>query len=57
MTAERVYKRALPAAAAERELHDQSGSQFDAEVVAALLGAIALARQPGAAEPLTTARA
>jgi diguanylate cyclase (GGDEF)-like protein/putative nucleotidyltransferase with HDIG domain len=57
MTAERVYKRALPAAAAERELHDQSGSQFDADVVAALLGAIALARQPGAAEPLTTARA
>src|SRR3954467_5111564 len=46
MTAERVYKRAMPAAAAERELHDQSGSQFDADVVAALLGAIALARHP-----------
>src|SRR3954447_2341510 len=29
MTAERVYKRAMPAAAAERELHEQSGSQFD----------------------------
>src|SRR3954468_19542043 len=46
MTAERVYKSAMPAAAAERELHDQSGTQFDADVVAALLGAIALARQP-----------
>jgi putative nucleotidyltransferase with HDIG domain len=46
MTAERVYKRAMPAADAERELHDQSGSQFDADVVAALLGAIALARHP-----------
>src|SRR4051794_12829746 len=57
MTAERVYKRAMPAAAAERELHDQSGAQFDAEVVAALLGAIALARQPEASERLKTARA
>jgi two-component system cell cycle response regulator len=46
MTAERVYKSAMPAAAAERELHDQSGTQFDGDVVAALLGAIALARQP-----------
>src|SRR3954451_21702581 len=50
MTAERVYKRAMPAAAAERELHGQSGAQFDADVVAALLGAIALARQPGPAQ-------
>jgi putative nucleotidyltransferase with HDIG domain len=59
MTAERVYKRAMPASAAERELHDQSGAQFDAEVVAALLGAIAVARQPdaGATTRLTTARA
>jgi HD-GYP domain-containing protein (c-di-GMP phosphodiesterase class II) len=46
MTAERVYKSAMPAAAAERELHEQSGTQFDADVVAALLGAIALAREP-----------
>src|SRR4051794_32876114 len=50
MTAERVYKSAMPAAEAERELHDQSGSQFDADVVAALLGAIALARHPGPAQ-------
>src|SRR3954447_14165080 len=57
MTAERVYKRAMPAAAAERELHDQSGTQFDADVVAALLGAIALARQPDAAQPFTSATA
>src|SRR4051812_35951494 len=57
MTAERVYKSAMPAAAAERELHEQSGTQFDADVVAALLGAIALARQPEAAAPLTSARA
>ena len=46
MTAERVYKRAMATAEAERELHEQSGSQFDANVVAALLGAIALARHP-----------
>src|SRR3954464_5055953 len=57
MTAERVYKRAMPAAAAERELHDQSGAQFDAEVVAALLGAIALARRPEASAGFTSARA
>jgi diguanylate cyclase (GGDEF)-like protein/putative nucleotidyltransferase with HDIG domain len=59
MTAERVYKRAMPAAAAERELHKQSGTQFDADVVAALLGAIAVAQQPdaGATTRLTTARA
>src|SRR4051812_5420074 len=61
MTAERVYKRAMPAAEAERELHEQSGSQFDGDVVAALLGAIALARHPEAphapAAPVTTASA
>jgi diguanylate cyclase (GGDEF)-like protein len=44
MTSERVYKRAMPAAEAERELRDQSGAQFDGEVVDALLGAIALGR-------------
>ena len=41
MTAERVYKRPMPAEAAEQELRDQSGAQFDAAVVEALLGAIA----------------
>jgi diguanylate cyclase (GGDEF)-like protein/putative nucleotidyltransferase with HDIG domain len=54
MTAERVYKPAMPASEAERELHDQSGSQFDADVVAALLGAIALAQHPRAALPAPT---
>src|SRR3954451_17766087 len=42
MTAERVYKRAMPASEAEAELRDQSGAQFDAAVVDALLGAIAV---------------
>jgi HD-GYP domain-containing protein (c-di-GMP phosphodiesterase class II) len=42
MTAERVYKRAMPAEEAERELRDQSDAQFDAEVVHALLSAIAV---------------
>jgi two-component system cell cycle response regulator len=42
MTAERVYKAAMPARAAEAELRLQSGTQFDGEVVAALLGAIAV---------------
>jgi putative nucleotidyltransferase with HDIG domain len=56
MTAERVYKAAMKASEAERELHDQSGSQFDADVVAALLGAIAVARQPGAPALPITAR-
>jgi two-component system cell cycle response regulator len=41
MTAERVYKRAMPAEDAERELRDQAAAQFDGEVVDALLGAIA----------------
>jgi diguanylate cyclase (GGDEF)-like protein/putative nucleotidyltransferase with HDIG domain len=49
MTAERVYKRAMPASAAERELRHQSGAQFDAAVVAALLGAIAVGPLPAAA--------
>ncbi|MEA2412245.1 MAG: hypothetical protein QOC77_2806 [Thermoleophilaceae bacterium] len=47
MTAERVYKRAMPAAKAERELRDQSGAQFDGEVVDALLGAIAVSYASG----------
>jgi two-component system, cell cycle response regulator len=47
MTAERVYRRAMPAAEAEAELRRQSGSQFDAEVVDALLSAIAV-EQPAA---------
>jgi diguanylate cyclase (GGDEF)-like protein/putative nucleotidyltransferase with HDIG domain len=42
MTANRVYRRAMRAEEAERELRDQSGTQFDAEVVDALLGAIAV---------------
>jgi diguanylate cyclase (GGDEF)-like protein/putative nucleotidyltransferase with HDIG domain len=42
MTAERVYKRAMPAAEAEEELRRQSGTQFDAGCVDALLGAIAV---------------
>jgi two-component system cell cycle response regulator len=53
MTAERVYKRAMRAAEAERELRDQSGAQFDAGVVDALLGAIAVGREPGASQPIT----
>ena len=48
MTAERVYKAAMPAAEAEAELRRQSGSQFDAEVVDALLGAIAIEHPAGA---------
>src|SRR3954453_23547954 len=42
MTSDRVHKRAMPAEDAERELRDQSGAQFDAAVVDALLGAIAV---------------
>jgi diguanylate cyclase (GGDEF)-like protein/putative nucleotidyltransferase with HDIG domain len=47
MTAERVYKRAMPAEEAERELREQSGAQFDTAVVDALLSAIAV-EQPAA---------
>jgi putative nucleotidyltransferase with HDIG domain len=43
MTSDRVYKAAMPAAEAERELRDQSGTQFDAAVVDALLSAISVA--------------
>src|SRR3954470_20835165 len=43
MTSDRVYKLAMPAEDAERELRDQSDAQFDAAVVDALLGAIAVA--------------
>jgi HD-GYP domain-containing protein (c-di-GMP phosphodiesterase class II) len=46
MTSDRVYRRAMPASDAERELCDQSGSQFDSEVVDALLSAIAVAPAP-----------
>jgi diguanylate cyclase (GGDEF)-like protein/putative nucleotidyltransferase with HDIG domain len=46
MTSDRVYRRAMPAADAERELRDQSGAQFDAAVVNALLSAIAVDPQP-----------
>src|SRR3954462_13960466 len=42
MTSDRVYKLAMPAEDAERELRDQSDAQFDAAVVDALLGAIAV---------------
>jgi diguanylate cyclase (GGDEF)-like protein/putative nucleotidyltransferase with HDIG domain len=50
MTAERVYKRAMRASAAERELRNQSGAQFDGEVVDALLSAIAVEPAPAAAQ-------
>jgi diguanylate cyclase (GGDEF)-like protein/putative nucleotidyltransferase with HDIG domain len=42
MTADRVYRPAMPAADAERELRDQAGAQFDAAVVDALLSAISV---------------
>src|SRR3954449_11866603 len=51
MTAERVYKPAMPAAEAEEELRRQSGTQFDAAVVGALLGAIAVDAPAAAAAP------
>src|SRR3954465_14563940 len=47
MTSDRVYRRAMPAGDAERELRDQAGAQFDTAVVDALLGAIAV--QPAVA--------
>src|SRR5436190_2069388 len=47
MTSDRVYRPAMPAADAERELLDQSAAQFDAAVVDALLGAISV--EPAAA--------
>src|SRR3954471_5724702 len=50
MTAERVYKPAMPAAEAEAELRRMSGSQFDGAVVDALLGAIAV-DSPAVAAP------
>ncbi|MEA2458957.1 MAG: hypothetical protein QOC95_1929 [Thermoleophilaceae bacterium] len=49
MTANRVYRAAMPAEEAERELLRESGSQFDAEVVQALLAAIAV--EPYGATP------
>jgi diguanylate cyclase (GGDEF)-like protein/putative nucleotidyltransferase with HDIG domain len=52
MTADRVYKPALPAEEAEQELRRHAGAQFDAEVVDALLGAIA-ARPAALREPDT----
>src|SRR3954452_1043297 len=42
MTSDRVYKRAMPAEDAERELRDQAAAQFDADVVDALLSAISV---------------
>jgi diguanylate cyclase (GGDEF)-like protein/putative nucleotidyltransferase with HDIG domain len=42
MTADRVYRPAMPAEEAERELRRHAGTQFDADVVDALLGAIAV---------------
>ncbi|MEA2422493.1 MAG: hypothetical protein QOF55_1592, partial [Thermoleophilaceae bacterium] len=50
MTADRVYKRAMPASDAELELRRQSGTQFDAGVVDALLGAIAVEEPAAAAQ-------
>jgi diguanylate cyclase (GGDEF)-like protein/putative nucleotidyltransferase with HDIG domain len=46
MTSDRVYRRAMRAADAERELRDQSGAQFDTAVVDALLSAIAVEPVP-----------
>jgi diguanylate cyclase (GGDEF)-like protein len=40
MTADRPYRRALGDAAARSELHRCAGTQFDAEVVAAFIGAL-----------------
>ncbi len=40
MTSDRVYRKALPVAHALRELEDNSGSQFDPTVVAALIRVI-----------------
>jgi two-component system cell cycle response regulator len=49
MTSDRVYRRAMPAGDAERELRDQADAQFDAAVVDALLSAIAVEPVSGAA--------
>ncbi|HEX2016337.1 MAG TPA: diguanylate cyclase [Solirubrobacteraceae bacterium] len=40
MTADRVYRRALPRAEAEAELQRHAGSQFDGDVVEAFLGSL-----------------
>ena len=40
MTADRPYRDGLPAAAAEAELREGAGTQFDPDVVAALLRAL-----------------
>ena len=37
MTSDRTYRKALPEKVAEEELHEGSGTQFDPQVVAALL--------------------
>jgi diguanylate cyclase (GGDEF)-like protein/putative nucleotidyltransferase with HDIG domain len=42
MTAERVYRPAMPAEEAERELRQHAGAQFDPNVVDALMGAISV---------------
>jgi two-component system cell cycle response regulator len=49
MTAERVYKRAIRAPEAEEELRRQAGTQFDGDVVNALLNAIAVGFEQHAA--------
>ena len=41
MTSDRSYRRAMSAAAAEAELRDHSGSQFEPSVVEALLAELA----------------
>jgi HD-GYP domain-containing protein (c-di-GMP phosphodiesterase class II) len=45
MTADRPYRARLPVAAAEAELREGAGTQFDPDVVAALLRAL---HRPGA---------
>jgi HD-GYP domain-containing protein (c-di-GMP phosphodiesterase class II) len=54
MTADRPYRRALPADAARDELRRGAGSQFDARVVEAFLAAHD-AREETAAPPTTVA--
>ena len=41
MTTDRVYRAALPEQTAAREMLDNAGTQFDPEVVAAVLLAVA----------------
>ena len=46
MTADRPYRRALPAEAARAELRRGADAQFDGRVVDAFLGVLAAAEEP-----------